>query len=106
MSALIGILSELGALLDLYHSQPYSEPIRQARGYLEPVLDAGGSRIAVTALVALVSLALTFGFYFVFLKPAAQIMRWLAWLAFVLGVPGFLAYLAWTVPQVYSQIEK
>lgn len=93
---------DLAYWIDLYYSQPYSTPIRHARGYLEPVLDASWSKLTIAAAVVLATNLLTLGFYFIFLKPASHIIRWLAWLCFVAGLPVLFGYLAWSVPDVYS----
>lgn len=98
MEALVYALGAIQNLSWIYESPPHVGPVLQARGALDPLLSEDWSRATVSASAALASSVLALGAYYVFIRPAAHIMRWLAWLAFVVGLPATAGWLAWSVP--------
>ena len=98
MEGLIRVLSMVQNLSWMYESPPHVQPVLQVREALSPLLSDEWSRATVTVFSAIVSSLLALGLYYMFIKPAAHIIRWLAWLAFVVGLPLGIGWLTWNVP--------
>ena len=98
MDAFIKMLVMVRNLSWILESPPHIEPVLHARGVLDPLLSEEWSRLTIAACAVLVTSLIALGVYYIFIKPAAHIMRWLAWLAFVVGLPAAAGYLVWIVP--------
>lgn len=98
MEVFIDALKFLQNLSWIVESPPHVEPIKHARDFLDPLLSEEWSRLTIAGCVAIVTALIVLGFYYIFIRPASHIMRWIAWLAFVVGLPVAAGYLAWIVP--------